>query len=327
MGHVALNRENKRRPAELIDQFRRDDSDDPAMPSLAPHDDHILRTDLGIGRDRPPRAAMNLRLFLTTPRILCIQLCRQLVRLLRLRLLHGQQQARCQVRCGHAAGSIDTGRQFEANLFTADPLPAKPTRVNQRTKPDGMPATGQLVEPKLCDHAILSAQRHNICHSAHRCQFEKPWQPALVASPGTQGLHHLERHSDAGEVLVGIRAISPAGGNDRQGRRQCGLRFVVISDDEIDPDTSSPLSSTLAPDSTINRHDHLYIHRLEPVDPLRLKTVPIRQTFRDVMDDVASQKLDRASEHHGRGHAIDVVVTVYRNLLSPLYRCRNGSWS
>ena len=60
----------------------------------------------------------------------------------------------------------------------------------------------------------------------------QPVRPALA----TERLNELERDADASEVLVRIRAIVPLGIDDGERWRQRRIWFVVIRDDQVQPE-------------------------------------------------------------------------------------------
>ena len=57
---VAIDRQHDRRPVVRVDQLRRDDADDAAVPAFAGHDQHVRAPIVGIGVDDLLRAAATM---------------------------------------------------------------------------------------------------------------------------------------------------------------------------------------------------------------------------------------------------------------------------
>ena len=57
VGDVAVDRQHDRRLVIRVDELRRGDADDAAMPALAADDEHVVRADGGVGLDRLLRLA------------------------------------------------------------------------------------------------------------------------------------------------------------------------------------------------------------------------------------------------------------------------------
>ena len=79
--HAVLDRQHDRRPVKRVDELRRDDADDAAMPAFAGDDEHRSGADVGIGLDDLLRGGQDLRFFLLPAHVLAVELQRQRPRL------------------------------------------------------------------------------------------------------------------------------------------------------------------------------------------------------------------------------------------------------
>ena len=76
-----------------------------------------------------------------------------------------------------------------------------------------------------------------------------------LAGALAQRLHQLQRDADAGEVLVGIRAVVALGIDHRERRRQRAFGLVVIGDDQIDAELARAQRRLGAADAAVDRDD------------------------------------------------------------------------
>ncbi len=76
----------------------------------------------------------------------------------------------------------------------------------------------QRVEAEPRDDAILADERDDVGERAERGNLDEARQPLRLARARAERLHELQRHADAGEVLVGIGAVVTLGIDDRRAR-------------------------------------------------------------------------------------------------------------
>ncbi len=138
----------------------------------------------------------------------------------------------------------------------------------------------------------------------------KARQPPALAGAGAERLHEFQRHTDARQVLVGIRAVVAFGIDHRDRVRQRALGLVVVGDDQIDAEFPRPARRLRPTDPAVDRHDDVDLVGVEPIDRGRLEPVAVPQTLRDEMDDFPAEHLECAPEDDCRRDAIDVVVAV-----------------
>ncbi len=135
-------------------------------------------------------------------------------------------------------------------------------------------------------------------------------QPSASGSHA-QRLHQLQRHADAGEVLVGIGAVVPLRVDDRERLRQLGVGLVVVGDDQVEPERarvqapprrrgcrSPPRSPAVTPSACSRSSDG------------RLQPVAVAQPLRNEMRDVGAEQFERPAQDHRGRDAVDVVVAV-----------------
>ena len=139
-------------------------------------------------------------------------------------LVGGEQQPRGDVRRGHAAGGVDARRQQEADVEAVERLAGQARSVEQRPQPDRVLVLRQALEAEPGDDAVLADQRHDVGDRADGGDLEERRQPLLAAALQAQAVHHLQRHADAGEVLVGIRAVGPLRVDHRERRAAASPR-------------------------------------------------------------------------------------------------------
>ena len=162
-------------------------------------------------------------------------------------------------------------------------------RVEQRAQTGGVRAPRQLLEPQLGDDAVLATQRHDIGHRAKRGHLDEPRQPTCVVGPLAQRLHQLERDADAGEVLVRIGTVGTLRIDDRERRRQRGVRFVMVRYHEIKPELACSDGGRRGSDTTVDRDHHRDLLRREPLDGGRFEPIPILDPVRDEVNDVGPE--------------------------------------
>ena len=121
----------------------------------------------------------------------------------------------------------------------------------------------------------------------------KAGQPLLLPVRGAERLHELQRDADAGEVLVGIRAVVPLRVDDGERRRQRRARLVVVGDDEVEPELARAQRRFHAADAAVDRDDQLRALGVQPIDRGGLQAVAVLQALGDEVADVAAQQLER----------------------------------
>ena len=89
-------------------------------------------------------------------------------------------------------------------MIAVDFLAGQAAHVEQRAQTDLVRPLREHRETELGDDAILSDQRHDVGQRADRRDFHERGNPIRASRARAQRLNELERHADAGEVLVRI---------------------------------------------------------------------------------------------------------------------------
>ena len=216
--HVAVNRQHDGRPVERVDQLRRDDADDAAVPALAGDHEHGLRADVRIGLDDLLGGGEDGGFLFAPADVLRVELHGQRAGFVAQRFVARQQQARGDIGRAHAAGGVDARRQHERDVIAVDRLAGEARDVEQRSQAD-------LVRALRVSRSrpILAMTRFSPTSGTTSASVP---MAAILTNPGSQlsrpgrsaeCLHHLQRDADAGERLVRVGAVAPLGIDDRQG--------------------------------------------------------------------------------------------------------------
>ena len=187
--------------------------------------------------------------------------------------------------------------------------------VEQRAQTDGVRTPGQQVEPQLRDDPVLTTQWHHVGHRTERSHLDEPRQPACTVGSLAQRLHELEGDADTGEVLVRVWTIGTLWVDDREGRRQRGVRLVMVRHHQVETQLACPSGGRQTPDAAVHRHHHGYLPRRETFDRGRFEPVSVLDPVRNEMHDVRSEQLEQAPDDDGRRHPVDVVVAMHGNAL------------
>ena len=182
MRDVAVDRQHDGRLVIRVDQLRRGDADDAAMPAFAADDQDVVGADGRIGLDRLLRLRHELGFFVLALEVLVVQLLREPARLLLERVVGREQQPGRDVRRAHAAGRVDARREHERDLIAVDGLAGQAAAVEQRAQADGVRSRAQRREAEPRDDAVLADQRHDVGERADRRDLDERRQP--LGAPG-----------------------------------------------------------------------------------------------------------------------------------------------
>ena len=316
MRDVAVDRQHDRRPIERIDQLRRDDADDAAVPAFAGDDQDAPGADLGIGLDDLLRLGEDVLILLAAARVLGLELVGKRLGFVGHRFVGREQQPRGDVRRAHAAGGVDARRDHEADVIAVDRLSGQAGGFEQRAQADLVRPLGQHLQPELRDDAVLANERDHVGERADRGDLYERRQPGRLSGAGTERLHKLQRDPDAGQVLVGISAVVPFRIHHRAGIRQFIVGFVMVGDDQIDAKLTRAACRFGRADAAVDRDDQLDAFGMQSIDGARLKAVAVGQPFGNEVADVGAKQLEGAAQDHRRGDAVDVVVAMHGNALA-----------
>ncbi len=215
-----------------------------------------------------------------------------------------------EIGAGHAAGGVDPRRHHEGDVIGVDGLAGQAGDVEQRPQADLVRAAGQHLESEFGDDPVLADQRHDVGQGADGGDLHERRQPGVAPGLLAQRLDQLQRHADAGQMLVRIAAVGPLGIDDGEGARQFAVGLVVVGDDEVEAELGGPARRVGRADPAVHRHQHLRPLGVQAIDGRRLQPVAVAQPFGNEVGDVAAEQFQRAPQDHRRGDAVDVVVAV-----------------
>ena len=184
----------------------------PRCQPCAGDDEDVLRADLRIAVDRPARVREDLGLLLLAPRVLLGELAREPARARsRTSASRPRSSSRSTARSGELIrpAALSRGPSTKLDMKTVERL-AERVR-SPRAAPRGRRRAGPRDSARQAvagDDAVLADERHDVGQRADRRDLDEVRQELGAASARReQRLHELERHADAGQVLVGIRAV------------------------------------------------------------------------------------------------------------------------
>ena len=227
----------------------------PAVPALAAHDEQVVGADVWIGLDDLPRRSHDARFLFLSPGVLVVQLRRERPRDVHLVLVDREQQPSGDVRRAHPPGGVDARREHEPDVEPVERLPEQARRLEQGAQPDRVRAPREAFQTELGDDTVLADERDDVGHRADGGNLHERRQPLLAPFALAQRLHELERDADAGEVLVGVAAIVALGIDDRERGRELRFGFVMVADDEIEPELARAPRRRAAADAAVDRHE------------------------------------------------------------------------
>ena len=186
--HAVLDRQHDRRPVKRVDQLRRDDADDAAVPALAGDDENRARADVRIGLDDFLRRGEDLRLFLLAPDVLAVELQRQRPRL----VAHAPRRSASSSRVAMSGvlmrpAAFTRGASMNDDVIAVDRLARSgPRRRAARAGPTLCGPARQQVEAELGDDAVLADERHDVGQRADGGDLDEARQPAVAAGAPAQ---------------------------------------------------------------------------------------------------------------------------------------------
>ena len=224
---AVLDRQHERRLVVRLDELRRDDADDAAVPVVAGDDEHVLRR-----RSTDPCRSMRLRVgddrgfLLLAPGVLLRQLSRQIARAVRVISSSRPRissRSTAQVRRAHPAGGVEPRREHEADVKAVERrgrAGRSPRAALRCPAPCAARSTGRRGRSGRSRgsrrRSGTTSASVPIAATLTKCGSSSAPRPLC----GEQRLHQLERDADAGQHLVRIRAVAPLRVDDGQRRRQ-----------------------------------------------------------------------------------------------------------
>ncbi len=189
-------------------------------------------------------------------------------------------------------------------------LAGQSRRGEQRLQADFVRSAAQQLQPQLGDDPIFADQRYDVGERTNGGHLQEGRQPFLAPVSGAECLHQLQGNPDAREVLVRIAAIVPLRIDDRDGgwKRRTGL--VMVGDDQIDAQLTSPDGRLHPANPAVHRDAQLHAVLVQPIDRGWLQAIAVAQAVGNEVTNVSAEQLECAAKNDCGGDAVDVVVAV-----------------
>ena len=231
-------------------------------------------------------------------------------------LLHEQVHALLAIL--HTARGIDSRPYLEDDVAHGNLPAAEPADVD-----DGLQAHAgvlvELLESVVGQDTVLVDDGHEVSGNAHGAEVEEGDESregnAIVLG---KGLHELEAHATAAEMLEGVGVVLPLGVEDSHGIGQLVIGVVVVADDEVDAKALGIVYHLVGLDATVEDDDELHTRLMGKVYPLLAHAVALVVAVGDIIVDIGIELLQKlVHQRHGRT-SVDVVVSIDEDaLLAP----------
>ena len=236
-------------------------------------------------------------------------------------LVGGQQHGHGAAGVAHAPGGIDAGREAKDEAADAQWAFAQRGQLAQGGQAGPQPV-GFLVEAAQAvggQDAVFAGDGHDVGRDAHGHQIEQVVEGGLVAAQVlAQGLHQLEAHATARQLLVRVPAVGPLRVEHGHGGGQVVAGQVVVADDEIDAPAGRVGHGLHGLDAAVEGHDEGEAVVGGVVDGGARDAVALGVAVGDVVVQALDAEERREVAHHERHRrdAVYVVVAKHEHLLA-----------
>ena len=212
-----------------------------------------------------------------------------------------------------ASRSVDARPYLEDDVADGQFLVCQSADVDDGLQPDAGVAV-ELLQAMVGQDAVLAHDGHNVRGDAHSHQVEQGDEVVeLDAVAQREGLHELEAHAAARQVLVGIRVVLALGVQDGHGGRQYLVGHVVVADDEVDAFLPGIRNLLYGLDAAVQHDDELYARLHGVVHSFVRHPVAFVVAVGDVIVDVRIELLNKlVNQCHSRG-AVHIIISVNQN--------------
>ena len=165
--------------------------------------------------------------------------------------------------------------------------------------------------------AVLPDHRHEVGGNADHQQVEQRDQGLERNAELLRiGLHELEAHAAAGQVVEGILAVLTLGVQHRHGLRKRFLRKMVVADNHLQALAAGVFDLVDGLDAAVERDDELEAAVRGPVDALVGHAVALVVAVGNVEIHLVGETLDEGIDQRDGGRAVHVIVAVDQDLLA-----------
>ena len=200
---IAVDRDDDRRPAAILDEPRCRKADDARLPLGRRDHRHPA---VGVRLGCRPRAAHDV---VGEPLTLQVPLLERVGQSLRLRLLLGEQEAQGVLGIVDAPRGVEARTQTEADIRRVDPAELEPGPIGERAHADER-CRVQGDESRGHDRPVRIAKGHNVGHRRKRTELEELVLLHCVGEIAEERLREPEGDAGAGELLVERHVAGPA---------------------------------------------------------------------------------------------------------------------
>ena len=212
-----------------------------------------------------------------------------------------------------ASRSVDARPYLEDDVANVDFPVRQSADVDDGLQPDAGVAV-ELLQAVVGQDAVLAHDGHDVRGDAHGHQVEQGDEVVeLDAVAQREGLHELEAHAAARQVLVGVRVVLALGVQDGHGGRQHLVGHVVVADDEVDALLAGIGNLVHGLDAAVQHDDELHARFHGVVHSFVRHPVAFVVAVGDVIVDVRIELLDKLVDQcHGSG-TVHIIVSVNQN--------------
>ena len=166
------------------------------------------------------------------------------------------------------------------------------------------------------EDAVLADHRHEVGGNADHQQVQQRDQ-ALEGDAELLrvGLHQLESHAAARQVVEGIMAVFALGVQHRHGRREGLFRQMVVADDDLDPLAAGIFHLVDGLDAAVERDDQAETAVGRPVDALVGHAVALVVAVGNVEIDLVGETRDEGIDQRDGRRAVHVIIAIDQDLL------------
>jgi hypothetical protein len=230
----------------------------------------------------------------------------------------GEQQLQTCVGAVQPPGRVDARREPEPDRAGVDPAGIHARDRHQRLEP-GLAGGGERPEPLAHEAPVLPHQRHAVGHRGERDDVE--------VRVGARGIHPgrfqqrlRQQVRDARRAQLRARVAADRRVHDRRVRQPAvGARRMVVGHHDVESGRARRGDLLHRRDRAVHGDEQLRPARGKPLDGRHREAIAVVDPARQVPVDVGAQRPQRADEHGGRAHPVDVVVPVHGDTRATLH--------
>ena len=213
----------------------------------------------------------------------------------------------------HASRSVDARPDLEHDVAHGQFASRQSANVNDGLQPH-RGSLVELLETMEGQGAVLAVNRHQVGSNAERTEVEQGDEArerdAVVLG---KGLHELESHATAGEVVVGIRRVGTLGIQYRHGGGHDIVGNMVVADDEVNATLISIRNFVDCLDAAIEHNNQFYTCLCCIVYSLDADTIALLVTIRDIVFHVGIVLLQKLIHQSYCRATIHIVVAIHHD--------------